>query len=207
MLISSLSEFLSDRVLYRNLEPADPSLPGLSALRQKLDLAAGCVPRKSEPDYGRVVAAILAAAQEQRPAPPLQRLIFIGDTQLLDATAFGNLCQAGGWPGLACICSENSQPAVLKWISHSSGQPLALANRWSLLADFAAQAAERGFGLDETTAVVLDLDKTALGARGRNAAPIDRARVQAVQDTVAALLGPAFDAAAFRRSYHQLNQP
>jgi hypothetical protein len=54
--------------------------------------------------------------------------------------------------------------------------------------------------------VVVDLDKTALGARGRNAHVIDQARVQAVEDTVAKLLGGDFNAAAFRKAYDTLNQ-
>jgi hypothetical protein len=52
----------------------------------------------------------------------------------------------------------------------------------------------------------VDLDKTALGARGRNAHVIDRARVQAVRDTVANVVGPAFDQSAFRAAYDLLNQ-
>lgn len=206
-MITTLAEFLSNRVLYRNLEPADPSLPGLKALRAELNLPAGYTPRKSEPEYGRVVAAILRAAQAQRGGPPLQRLTFIGDTHLLDATAYGNLCQAGGWQGLCFIGAENSRPAALEWTQHSSGHPLALANRWSLLAEFSTQAAERGFGLDAADVVVIDLDKTALGARGRNAAAIDNVRVQAVEKTVAELLGPDFNATAFRESYDQFNRP
>jgi len=54
---------------------------------------------------------------------------------------------------------------------------------------------------------VIDIDKTALGARGRNGQVIDRARVQAVQDTVATLLGGDFDLDAFLRAYNLLNQP
>ncbi|MFQ5577715.1 MAG: hypothetical protein ACE5G8_12100, partial [Anaerolineae bacterium] len=51
-----------------------------------------------------------------------------------------------------------------------------------------------------------DLDKTALGARGRNAHTIDRARLLAVRRTVAGLLGSAFDRAAFEAAYEQLNR-
>jgi len=54
---------------------------------------------------------------------------------------------------------------------------------------------------------VLDLDKTILGGRGRNSGVIDQARVQAVRQTVASLLGDAFDPVAFQITYNQLNQP
>jgi hypothetical protein len=54
--------------------------------------------------------------------------------------------------------------------------------------------------------VVVDLDKTALGARGRNARVIDEVRVQAVRDTVSGLLGEDFDLPAFQKAYDALNQ-
>jgi hypothetical protein len=59
---------------------------------------------------------------------------------------------------------------------------------------------------NEDTALVIDLDKTALGARGRNSQVIDRARVQAVQDTIADLLGEGFDLETFQHVYDILNQ-
>ena len=55
--------------------------------------------------------------------------------------------------------------------------------------------------------MLVDLDKTAIGARGRNASVIDGARVAAVRQTVAGLLGEAFDPEAFQRAYDLLNQP
>jgi len=55
--------------------------------------------------------------------------------------------------------------------------------------------------------VVVDLDKTALGARGRNAHTIDAARVQAVKETVAGVLGAGFNQASFQQAYDLLNQP
>jgi hypothetical protein len=203
-----LSEFLGERVVYRNLEPADHRLPGLAQLRLSLDLPPGRIPRKSEADYARVVVRLLERAQTlQGVLSPIQRVLFLGDTRLLDGTAFANICQAGGWPGLAFIGSENAKSAASEIIVGEGGQALYLANRWGMLADFAAYATSHGFPVDESTAVIVDIDKTALGARGRNGQVIDAARVQAVQDTVAGLLGAAFDLQAFRAAYDLLNQP
>ena len=56
---SRLSEFLGDRVIYRNLEPCDPAIPSLADLRARVGLAEGVVPRKNEPEYARVVAAMI----------------------------------------------------------------------------------------------------------------------------------------------------
>jgi hypothetical protein len=60
--------------------------------------------------------------------------------------------------------------------------------------------------VDEETAVIVDLDKTAVGARGRNDRVIDGARVEAVRRTVGDLLGDDFDAGAFQSAYDLLNQ-
>jgi hypothetical protein len=205
---ASISEFLADRVVYRNLVPADPRLPGLDALRGEVDLPPSQIPRKSEAGYARVIVHLLHAAQRLRGVPvPLRRVLFVGDTLLLDGTAFANICLAGGWPGLAFIGSENASPAAFNIRPHPGGQNLYQANRWTALADFDRYGAAHGFPVDDSTAVIVDLDKTALGARGRNGHVIDAARVQAVYSTVAGLLAAAFDPQAFRRAYDLLNQP
>lgn len=60
--------------------------------------------------------------------------------------------------------------------------------------------------MDETTAALIDLDKTAFGARGRNAQVIDAARVEAVRRTVEEVLGRGFNEEVFRAIYDELNQ-
>ena len=204
---STVSEFLGDRVVYRNLSPLDSRIPGLEALREQVGLPPGRIPRKSELDYARVVVHMLRLARcLDAPGAEIERLVFVGDTRMNDSTAFGNLCRAGSWRGLAFIASENANPLAVEIVPMEGGGRLYLANRWASLPDFDRHCAEQDFPIDEATAVVVDLDKTALGARGRNAHVIDRARVQAVEDTVAKLLGNDFDAAAFRKAYDTLNQ-
>ena len=205
---TSLAEFLGDRVVYRNLEPADERLPGLKSLNTPGDLEATHIPRKTEPEYSRVVIQILKEAQVQRGVSnEINRLIYLGDTRLLDGTAFSNLCIAADWPGLAFIGAENSQAEKIDILSQAPGQTVYLANRWAALCTFTDFAAHNGFPVDESTVVVIDIDKTALGGRGRNSQVIDQARLLAVQDTVAGLLGDSFDPAAFKVAYDTLNQP
>ena len=198
--LAALHEFLGDNVLYRNLVPADPRLPSVA----DLGLGEGVLPRKSEPVYGQVVAEILRRARRlDRPGVEIERLLLIGDTLLNDGTAFRNLCAAGGWPGWAFIGRDDLDDHVEE---HVTG-PLYVANRWSVLPDFLQFVQNRGFALDERTAVVIDIDKTAIGARGRNDRAIDAARVEGVQRTVADLLGSDFDQGAFQRAYDELNRP
>jgi hypothetical protein len=203
---TSIHEFLGDFVVYRNLAPLDPRLPALPALRAEVGLPEGITPRKSQPDYARVMAALLRQARAlETPNTPIERLVYVGDTQMNDGTAFANICHAGDWPGMAFIGAERDEPARVEIAEQDSGT-LYLANRWAALSGFEDFRRERGFPLDERTAVIVDLDKTALGARGRNDHVIDQARVAAVRRTVGDLLGKGFDPASFQAAYDRLNQ-
>lgn len=205
---ATVHDFLGDRVAYRNLAPLDAALPGLDDLRAELGLPGGMIPRKTDPAYAQAVVQILGAARQlDTPGTPIERLIFVGDTRMLDGTAFVNLCTAGNWPGMAFIGSETQAAPSVEIVPVGQGHSLYLSNRWAALEDFDRYCQEHDLPVDERTAVVLDLDKTALGARGRNAAVIDRARLEAVQDTLASLLGAMFDMEAFRAAYEPLNQP
>jgi hypothetical protein len=87
------------------------------------------------------------------------------------------------------------------------GQTLYLSNRWADLdALFRECVANGNFPIDEQTVLLIDMDKTALGARGRNARVIDNARVLAVEETVASFLGGLFNAREFRTAYDLLVQ-
>jgi len=201
--LTSLHEILADLVVYRNLIPADDRLPSLAGIRDHLGLDEGRLPRKAEPAYGRVVAEMLRRARRlDLPRTAIRRLIYVGDTRMNDGTAFRNLCAAGEWPGWAFIGRDEMHRPPRVEVEGA----LYEANRWSALPDFVRFLEGRGFVLDEATAVVIDVDKTAIGARGRNDQVINEARVEGVQRTVADLLGPSFDEGAFRAAYDELNQ-
>jgi hypothetical protein len=130
-------------------------------------------------------------------------MLYIGDTRLLDGTAYRNLRSASGWPGWGFIASEDAASAPHSEIAGD----LYLTNRWAALADFLDFLQGQGLVLDTQTVAVIDLDKTALGARGRNHRAVDSARVEGVRRTVQEALGSGFDAVAFRGVYDELNQP
>ncbi len=196
----TIADFLGDRVVYRNLEPADTSLPRLADIWQEIGLDNFRVPRKTEPVYAAAAIRFLQTAQAERGFPPLEQLLFIGDTPMNDGTVARNLGEY--LPMRGFIGTNKPDEAKQTTIEDR----LMLANRWQALADFLDWANAEGFAFDERTALVLDLDKTTLGARGRNDKVIDRARVTAVRLTVEELLGGAFDEAAFRNIYDRLNQ-
>jgi len=201
--VTTLHEFLGDLVVYRNLEPADDRLPGLRTLWPELGLHAYRVPRKTEPEYARLLAMILRRARALDSTSELRRVCYIGDTTHNDGTAFHNLREATGWPGYAFIARED---AATDANAELQGDWY-VANRWSLLPDFLEFVQDHDIRLDAETAVVIDLDKTAIGARGRNDKVIDRARLAGVEQTVAGLLASRYDETAFAAAYSELNQP
>ena len=202
---SSVSEFLGDWIVYRNLVPVDSSLPSLADVGPGAGLAPGVVPRKIEPVHSQVMVALLKHARAiAAPGAAIERLLYLGDTRSSDGMCFRNLCQAGDWPGLAFIGAEKGETPEIEIQEGDAG--LYLSNRWSALHDFDTYCVQNGFPLDEHAAVIVDIDKTALGARGRNDHVINRARVEAVRLTVGEMLGERFDAAAFEHAYDTLNQ-
>jgi hypothetical protein len=211
---TSVHEFLGDYIVYRNLIPLDRRLPSLDDVREQASVPERATPRKSQPAYARVIVQLLRAARKlDAPSarPEIERLMYVGDTRMNDGTAFANIARAGGWPGLAFIASEKEAPAEIE-ISEQADGALYLTNRWAAIADVASGPSfeqfcrSQDFQIDEHTAIIVDLDKTALGARGRNDHVINQARVEAVRRTVGGLLGDAFDPDAFQAAYDELNQ-
>jgi hypothetical protein len=199
---ATLHTTLGDFVVYRNLEPADERLRGLTEIWPEVSLPSYRIPRKLEPDYATTVVHFLDQAQALRlPNRPLKRLLYIGDTVMNDGTAITNLGRHR--PILGIICTERSGEA--KKVNISQG--VMTSNRWGALRDFVPFVAKEGFPFDQETAAIIDLDKTAMGARGRNDGAIDTARVEAVRRTMAEALGNQFDVKRFRVIYDELNQP
>ncbi len=199
---ASLHATLGDFVVYRNLKPADERLRDLTEIWPEIGLSSYRIPRKLEPDYATAVVHFLDQAQALRfPNRPLKRLLYIGDTAMNDGTAIANLGQHR--PILGVICAE--KPREAKKVNVNQG--VMTANRWEALRDFVPFVVEQGFPINEEMAAIIDLDKTAMGARGRNDKVIDAARVEAVRRTMAEVLGSQFDMEKFRTIYDELNQP
>ncbi len=203
--ISSLHDLFGDLVILRNLAPFDLRLPGLADAWQAMGLASPRIPRKHEPEYAKASVWFVRQARAlDLPGADVRDLLFIGDTAMADGNAFRNLARAGGWPGWCFIGAEKlSAPASLT----VEADNVSLANRWALLAGWLAAVKAAGARLDEHTAVVVDMDKTAIAARGRNANVIDEARVEGLHRTAAGLLADAFDLARVQAAHNELKEP
>lgn len=203
---TTVSEFLGDFLVYRNLVPVDSRLPQLAEISGEIGLSTGLIPRKTTDEYARALAAFLEKAIElHNPSSQLRKVIYVGDTRLNDVTAFRNICRAGGWQGMAFIASENERPPE-KEISEMEVGTIFLTNRWQAMEEFTHFCQQRGFFIDGDTAVLLDLDKTILGARGRNDHVIDQVRLEAAGKTMGNVLGDDFDVQNFETAYRRLNQ-
>ena len=197
---ATLADWLDDRIVYRNLVPCNSTLPSLQDVWREIGLEAFRVPRKTEPVYAAAVSRFLEAAQAARGAPPLRNLLFIGDTHMNDGTAARNLAVHLPLRGfIGADRSDESEEVKYDDI-------LMIANRWKRLEDFPDWAQSEGLVCDEQAAVLIDIDKTFVGARGRNDRVIDAARVAAVRQTVEELLGGNFGEEGFRSVYDELNK-
>lgn len=196
----SLYDLFGDLVVYRNLDALDARLPRFADAYTAMGLPSAIPPRKLDVAYARALAWLLERDRELAGRPALTELVYIGDTMLNDGGAFNNLRAHTGWPGWCFIGAEKDEELA---VTETNG--LYRANRWTALAEFLDWVQSRGAALDASTAVVVDIDKTLLAARGRNDGTLDRARVIAVEATVAGALGSQFDRDGFRRVYAVLN--
>ncbi|NLV73837.1 MAG: hypothetical protein GXY52_04015 [Chloroflexi bacterium] len=197
--VATLAECLDDRVVYRSLEPVDKRLVGLRAAWRELGWMGYMVPRKGTPEHAAYLWHLMCQADRLRGSTP-QRLLFIGDTLSGDgavAQLLGERLSTWGFIG-------HEQPA--KPAGYEMRGNLALATRWSELECFSSQLQADGFVWDAGTVLLLDLDKSLIGARGRNDKVIDEARVAAVRQTMCASAGGCYEESLFRAVYDQLNQ-
>ena len=204
---ASLSEFLDDFIVYRNLIPVDTSLPALVDIAEELGIKKGVVPRKTSEEYALVMVQLLQAARKMElTQSEITRIVMVGDTLMNDGTAFRNICRVGGWQGIAFIGSERKERKSFQ-VEEYVGSKIYISNRWSGLQEFNHFCRQNDFEINGNSAVLVDIDKTAVGARGRNDKVIDEVRVQAAIDTASSLLGEDYDPNSFQDSYQRINRP
>ena len=203
---STVSEFLGDQIVFRNLIPCDTRLPRLADLRKRLSFPENFMPRKSMPEYGAVISEMIRAAHQiSSPGKPLERIIYMGDTRMNDGQAFVNICNASGCKGVAFIGADRPGPLSIDREMLNS-ETLFIASRWNAIEQFETFLEKNNFSIDDQTAILFDLDKTILGARGRNDRVIDAKRLEAAKDTLQEALGSDYNPKVFQGAYHELNQ-
>ena len=196
---ATLADCFGDCVVYRNLEPAQANLNGLRASWPLIGLDHYAIPRKGTPEHAAYLYYLLGSAQRVRGYGDLVRLLVIGDTLSGDgavATQLGQKLPTWGFIGH----EQPDLPAQLDMRGR-----IVLSTRWQGLRELLSYLDQQEFIWDSGTALLMDLDKSLIGARGRNDKVIDAARVAAVRGTMCQALGENFDEADFRKLYDALN--
>ena len=213
---ASISDLLGGFIAYRSLCPMDARLRGLPAAQPGCDPDRPSngsermlrVPRKGTEDHARAVAAFLHEAQRLSHdgicKPPV-RLLYVGDSSGSDASSFACLCRVTGWVGRALIVAETTQAPKVR-SKRVDRNVVLFANRWETVCGFAEQAFADGYGVDQRTVVVVDVDKTLIGARGRNSTPLDRARLEALLHVAREATGGAIDERSLESNLRDLDR-
>ena len=158
------------------------------------------------PEYGEVITEMVKAShQMSNPGGPLRRIVYIGDTRMNDGQAFLNICRASGWEGFAFIGADRPGPQKIT-LEQVNSETIYTASRWKALAEFSEFLMAKDFRIDDQTAVLYDLDKTIIGARGRNDKVIDAKRLEAAHDTLLDALGANYNPTTFNEAYNTFNQ-
>ncbi len=204
--MTTLSEFLDDRIVYRDLQPIDPQYQGYNQCARTFGLDPANLPRKTDPSYAKVAVWIAEHMQERRSDTEIEELLFIGDTYATDGVSFEDMIGFARWRGACFICIEDltASPGII-W---DERQQVATANRWHLLGPWLQELSAR-FALDDRTAVIIDIDKTALGARGRNSKVINESRLDSLHQALESQLISTgkFSFAEFRLVYDAISRP
>lgn len=202
---AALSDYFGDFVIYRNLEPLDRRMAGLKSAYYRMGLPSERIPRKLEPDYAK--AAVWLAKQGQRlrgESTELSEVVFVGDTLHNDGQAYANIVEVSGWEGSCAIGRACPDEDLVVDIDEDDA--VYCVNRWSALGDWVKWTIDRGLHLDQRTVAVIDIDKTALGAKGRNDHVINAARLEGIFRTMVDVLGDDFDRELFEKEYAELNR-
>jgi len=195
----SLFDLFGDFVVFRSMVPVDERVPPVTEALESLGLPPGRPPRKREPGYGKAAVWLIEKMHEvQNPGAPIQELLFVGDTSG-DLRAFREIRDAGGWKG-AIFLGKDGTGALRR------DEPDVWRGDWAEVAPWIEEILRQGFVLGSATVAVVDIDKTAIGARGRNHKAIDKARMDAMRIVITETLGNDFDSEAFVRSYREVNR-
>ena len=194
-----LFDLFGDFVVFRNMKPVDDRVPPVSEVLTKLGLPPGRPPRKREPGYGRAAVWLLGKMHDlQHPGATIEELLFIGDTSG-DLKAFREISRAGDWKGAIFLGKDGTGKLS------RTGEDVWKGD-WAEISRWLDAVRAAGLSVGERTVAVIDIDKTAIGARGRNHAAIDKARMEAMRIVISEALGDSFDQAAFLRAYEEVNQ-
>ena len=206
--IGTLNDFLEDRIVYRNLNPCVDYLPTYKELVGQKPSENFQIPRKTELNYADAIVKYIHFANQKkyRENSQIKSLIYIGDTLMNDGGAFQNIIKLSGWDGYCFICDEDQKPTSLQKVISEFGN-LYQSNRWCQISEFKSTFSNEGILLDDSAVLLMDMDKTMVGARGRNDHVIDGVRLEAAMKILNEVLKIENNDSKFYEIYKLFNGP
>ena len=187
----NLNTIFENYIVFRELNPLRKELPSFSELKKQLKF--DFLPRKKDPEYAKVLSFLFKKIGD------FEKVIYFGDTYLNDGNVIKNLTELDEYEVSGVITEEREQDYI-KFKGN-----IIINTKWRNLLPILEILERRGFLLDEKTIVVIDIDKTFIGARGRNNKAIDKARMDAITSIIKDALG-GIEEDRFDYVYSRLNR-
>lgn len=186
-----INTIFEDYIVFRELNPVKKELSSFSKFKETLGL--NFLPRKKDPEYARVLSLLFKEIGE------FKKIIYFGDTMLNDGGVIANLTNLKEYRVFGIITEEKEKDFI------TVKGNIILNTKWRNLFSILEILEKKGFLIDRETVVVIDIDKTLIGARGRNNKAIDRARM----DAILSIMNDTFesvDIERFEYIYSRLNR-
>ncbi len=186
-----LSDIFGNYIVFRELNPADKNLPQFSEIKTAHSLTK--LPRKKDEEYAKALYYIFSKAKD------FNKVFYIGDTLMSDASVIKNFLK---FPEIETFGIITREGEIGKFEFREN---FLLSGRWADLEKAFSVCEEKVFRADERTVLIIDIDKTAIGARGRNDKAIDKARLDAIRELAEEIFGK-IDEEKFSKAYQIANK-
>ena len=170
-----LTDIFGDFIIFRELNPVNKNLPQFERVKKALSLEK--LPRKKDKDYVKVLSYIFSFAGGYK------RIFYIGDTLMSDLSVINSFSRYTDFETFGIITREGELNGF-----EDRGN-FVLNGKWKNLQNVFSFCEKNHFTISEDTVFIIDIDKTAIGARGRNDKAIDRARMDAIKALAGEIFG------------------
>ncbi len=189
--IEKLNSIFENYMVFRELNPVRKNLPQFEEIKRELHFER--LPRKKDALYAEALGYIFKSIRD------FKKVFYIGDTLLSDGAVIKNFAKSGLFYSFGIITREEGEEQI------ELRENFVFNTRWADLRKAIELAESKSFAIDSSTVFVIDIDKTAIGARGRNDSAIDKARTDAIFQ-LAGEIFERFDKDGFFSVYDKLNK-
>ncbi|MBC7195273.1 MAG: hypothetical protein H5U37_06430, partial [Caldisericia bacterium] len=159
----NLNFVFEDLIVFRELNVIKKDFPNFEKIKEILSINE--LPRKKDKNYALVLSFIIDKIGD------FNKVIYIGDTFLNDKSVIENLTNLNKYEVYGIITEGKGE--------FKREKNIILNNSWENLVNLIK---ELNLNFDNNTFIITDIDKTLIGARGRNDLSIDKARFDAIKD-------------------------